>query len=403
MAFELGFAAGASESGQPDEVEFAGQGVENFDQLKGQFLASLNHELRTPLSGVIGMADLLRETSLDSEQQEYVETVRECAHQLLETLNAVLEYSALSSGSVKITQSEFSLPALLAAIVEETRARAGAKGLTVSAEIGPQLPELVEGDARHLRQVLQHLLRNAVKFTGEGGIVVRAKRRDSEAGGCEVEIAVSDSGIGIPPAKMRLIFEAFRQLDNGLARSFSGLGLGLALAHRIAGMLGGSVSVESEPGRGSTFTLCVPLRIVEPHGPAAADKANGGARPWSVLVVEDNRVAQQVVSRMLERAQCKVTLAGSGGEGIEKALAHTFDLILMDMQMPGMDGLAATRAIRQAPHCQRVPIVALTANTTDEDREACFRAGMQGFLSKPVHREDLLASISALVSRDTPE
>lgn len=374
--------------------------VGSLDRLQRQFLASLNHELRTPLTGVIGMSDLLRETSLDPEQREYVESVRECAEQLLETLNSVLDYSALSSGSVKTAEAEFSLTALISCEVDEARRRAEIKRLPVRCEIAPGVPELVKGDARHIRQVLQHLLRNAIKFTVAGEIVVRVALLDGAPGTVPVEIAVHDTGIGIPAPKLRLIFEAFQQLDNGLARGYSGLGLGLALTRQIVDLLGGELSVESEPGRGSTFRIALPLGAAE-HG---WRQAVPGRRPgWRVLMVDDNRISRQVVGRMLERASCDVTFAGSGHEGIELACAHSFDLILMDMQMPGMDGLSATRTIRSAPNCRNVPIVALTANTTNEDREACFDAGMQGFLAKPVHRDELLASIAALIARTRQE
>jgi CheY-like chemotaxis protein len=400
MAFEVGFAPVHTESAPPVEVGTGRRPVDGFDQLKGQFLASLNHELRTPLSGVIGMADLLRETRLEDDQREYVHTIRECAEQLLETLNTVLEYSTLASGGARLSEQEFSLTALLAGAVEDVRPKAEAKGLETVLEIAGPFPELVEADARYLRQIVDHLLRNAVKFTPNGKVGVAARWGDLPDGGPWVEIEVRDTGIGIPPAKQRLIFEEFRQLDQGLSRTYAGLGLGLALTKRIVTMMGGDIEVASEPGLGSSFTVRVPVRIGGgQHHPAhAAAPGEANVRSPRVLVVDDSRVSLQVVSTMLRRAGCTVAVARSGREGIEKAFTDRFDLILMDMQMPDTDGLAATLAIRGGGECADVPILALTANATEQDRQACFSAGMQGFLSKPVHRDELLASISVLIS-----
>ncbi len=364
----------------------------DFDVLKGQFLASLNHELRTPLSGVIGMTDLLAETSLQEDQREYVDTIRECASQLLEALNALLDFSALSAGNTYAENAEFALPALLDSVANDAAVRAGAKGLRFVKHWDPALPESIIGDERYLRQVLQHLLRNAVKFTARGELSVDAEIEHGTSGS-RLRIVVKDSGIGIAEDKLRVIFQAFRQLDSGLARSYSGLGLGLALSDKLVRLMGGEIAVESEVGAGTAFTirlpLIIPMHAVKPHSPET-----GQRRPL-VLVVEDSKIAQRVVEHVLTSIKCDVIFADNGESGIRKAASTSIDLILMDLQMPGMDGFATSRAIRSLPGGHNIPILALTANYSDEHRALCRQIGMQGFLAKPIQREELVAAVQA--------
>jgi CheY-like chemotaxis protein/two-component sensor histidine kinase len=367
--------------------------VSEFDQLKGQFLASLNHELRTPLSGVLGMTDLLAETRLDGDQREYVDTIRECASQLLEVLNALLDFSSLSAGHSQAQHSEFAFRALLESVAADAAVRAGAKGIRVTRLWDPGVPETIVGDERYLRQVLQHLMRNAVKFTSRGEIALTAEVR-SGVSGRDIWIGVKDSGIGIPKDKLRLIFQAFRQLDSGLARSYAGLGLGLALADKLVRLMGGDISVESVVGQGTVFGIRVPLIL-----PAGAVTHHGQtlkpARRPLILVVEDNQIAQRVVEHVLERADYDILFANDGEGGVRLAASTAVDLILMDLQMPGMDGFTASKAIRNIPGCQHVPILALTANYSDEHRAICKQIGMQGFLAKPIQRDELLQTIQA--------
>ncbi len=389
----LGIDIGAATTlDNPGEAALATHGppVEEFDLLKGHFLASLNHELRTPLSGVLGMADLLAETSLDVDQQEYLEAIRDCASQLLEALNTLLDFSALSAGHSRPQDAEFALPQLLLSVAADAERRAAPKRLEVVQDISAALPETVIGDERYLRQILQHLLRNALKFTNHGRITLTGRLERAE-GLNRVVVSVADTGIGIPPEKLRLIFQSFRQLDAGLARSYSGLGLGLALSDKLVRLMGGDIGVTSEVGVGSVFTIRVPLGI-----PAIAMLPQVQATRLHqprILVVEDNRIAQQVAAHVLGRAGCDVTFASSGEEGVQRAAAGPVDLIFMDLQMPGMDGFAAARAIRQLPARRHTPIVALTANNADEHRAQCAQAGMQGFLSKPIQRDEILETL----------
>ena len=374
------------------------EATRDFDILKGQFLAGLNHELRTPLSGVIGMTDLLAETTLQGEQVEYVEAIRECAAQLLEALNALLDYSAISAGHTQAQNVEFALLDLLENLASDASAKAQAKGLRLITDWDSTLPESIIGDERYLRQILHQLLRNAIKFTARGEIRVSA---DVEAGpsGGRLRVQIVDTGIGIPEDKLRLIFQAFRQLDCGLARAYSGLGLGLALSDRLIRVMGGEIAVESTLGRGATFTIRLPLAIPMTAGKPLPITNRDRRRPL-ILVVEDSKISQRVVEHILERAECDVLIADNGESGIRLVATRPIDLVLMDLQMPGMDGFAASTAIRNLPGGHDIPILALTANYSDEHRAICREVGMQGFLSKPINREELMSALQTQLGGD---
>lgn len=361
------------------------------DRLKGTFLASLNHEIRTPLSGILGMADLLLETNLDEEQLEYVNATRLCAESLFEILNATLEYSALEAGRFSLDESEFSLRDLIESTRAQQALKAEAKGLTIQASYDPGLPETMIGDAPRLRQLLSHFLANAIKFTHKGGVELRVLR-DPRASDI-LRIEVEDTGIGIPPDQVERIFESFRQVESGLSRSYPGLGLGLALARKLASLMQGEISVASMPGEGSTFTLRIPIRTAETE----AEPVQTGVRVESgpvVLAVEDNAVGLRILKRALERRQVKVDGAVSGLAALEAASQRRYDLVLMDLQMPGMNGLETTAEMRKLPGYEAVPILALTADFSDELRERCLRQGMQAFLSKPVEAVHLWSVVS---------
>ncbi len=365
------------------------------EQVKSQFLASLNHEIRTPLSGIIGMTDLLLETSLNGEQRDYVSATRACAESLLELLNATLEYSALSSGAPALDDYEFNLLEALQSVVAEHAGSARSKGLQLFLTHDDQLPSTVLGDARRLRQMLSQLVGNAVKFTNCGYIEISSRR---DAGPWAI-VEVRDSGIGIPEDKIDVIFDSFRQAESGLARSHAGLGLGLALAQRIAGLFGGGISVQSQLGAGSTFTVRIPLRLPNSADPLPAPVSAAAGSGITVLCVEDDRIARTVVTHLLRRHSIAVYCAQCGTDAIAAAQTTRFDLILMDLQMPGMDGLETTSRIRQLPGYADVPILALTANYSDGYREMARRHGMQAFLSKPVQGSELLATVRKFLAR----
>jgi two-component system sensor histidine kinase/response regulator len=364
---------------------------DELDRLKGTFLASLNHEIRTPLSGILGMADLLLETNLDAEQLEYVNATRLCAESLFEILNATLEYSALEAGRFSLDESEFSLRDLIESTRAQQALKAEAKGLTILCTYDPGLPETMIGDAPRLRQLLGHFLANAIKFTHAGGVELRVLR-DPRAPEI-LRIEVEDSGIGIPSDQVDRIFDSFRQVDSGLSRSYPGLGLGLALARKLASLMQGEITVASAPGEGSTFTLRIPIRTAETEAEPAQTSARIESGPL-VLAVEDNAVGLRILKRALERKQVKVDGAVSGLAALEAASLRRYDLVLMDLQMPGMNGLETTAEMRKIPGYDAVPILALTADFSDELRERCLKQGMQAFLSKPVEAVHLWSVVS---------
>jgi CheY-like chemotaxis protein len=362
------------------------------DHLKGLFLASLNHEIRTPLSGIMGMADLLLETNLDDEQREYVNATRLCAESLFEILNATLEYSSLEAGQFQLDESEFSLKEMLDSALNQHALRAQAKGLRLFSTFEAGLPETMLGDAPRLRELLGHLISNAIKFTHAGTVELRVTLDRPAAGGNWIVVEVRDTGIGIPADRLDAIFESFRQVDAGLSRTYPGLGLGLALVRKLAELMNGRVEVQSTPEKGSTFTVRLPVRqaagsSLEPVLPVS------GPRP-AILAVEDNPVGLTVLRHALARRNVDVDCATSGAEALEAAGKRRYDLVLMDLQMPEMDGLETTRRMRKLPGYESVPILALTANSSDEIRARCLQAGMQAFLSKPVEAAELWVLVS---------
>jgi CheY-like chemotaxis protein len=362
------------------------------DHLKGLFLASLNHEIRTPLSGIMGMADLLLETNLDEEQREYVNAARLCAESLFEILNATLEYSSLEAGQFHLDDGEFSLKEMLDSALNQHGLRAQSKGLRLFSTLETGLPETMLGDAPRLRELLGHLISNAIKFTHAGSIELRVTLDRQAAEGNWMVIEVRDTGIGIPADRLDAIFESFRQVDSGLSRTYPGLGLGLALVRKLAALMNGRVGVESILGKGSTFTVRLPVRQPAESQHEAALPFNG-FRP-AILAVEDNPVGLTVLRHALARRSVEVDCVTSGAEALAAATKRHYDLVLMDLQMPEMDGLEATQAMRKLPGYDTVPILALTANSSDEIRARCREAGMQAFLSKPIETTELWSLVS---------
>lgn len=365
------------------------------DQIKGIFLASLNHEIRTPLSGIIGMLDLLLETTIDEDQRDYINAARLCTESLSDLLNASLEYAALDAGQVSLEEIEFSVREMLEAAVAQQRSKAEVKQLRLRLTTDPGIPETLIGDASRLRELLGHLISNAVKFTHIGSVDVRVSMRS------ELLVAeVRDTGIGIPQDKIASIFESFQSGESGLTRAYSGLGLGLALAHKLAKIMGGRIKVESQPGVGSTFTLEVALRR-----PAASENQRA-TRPAdagpAVLAVEDDPIGITVLRHVLQRRLKNVDCVASGREALEAVARKHYDLILMDLQMPEIDGLEASARIRRMPGYANVPILALTASCSDQVREQCRAIGMQAFLSKPIDANELWSAVSRYLGREIP-
>ena len=372
------------------------------DRLKLGFLASLNHEIRTPLSGILGMTDLLLETRLDGEQREYVKATRVCAETLFGVLNATLEYSALASGNVRAVSEEFHLSEVVRHTAREFQPRAADKGVSLYCTFDEDVPEVVVGDGFRLRQLLSQLLSNAVKFTSSGEIEVGVRTCWISPENLNLVIKIRDTGIGISPDQESRIFDSFHQLDSGLGREFAGIGLGLALARKLAGLMNGCLSVESDPGKGSTFRFECGVQLPPDETPITPVEMARGGSP-AVLLVEDNQIARTVVTRILLRDQVEVVTAMGGAVAIELASKRTFDLILMDLQMPGMDGFETTARLRQLPGYGTTPILALTANSSDDYRRMCQEAGMQGFIPKPVQSAELRDTVARALRRSLDE
>lgn len=362
-------------------------------KLKVEFLTSLNHEIRTPLTGILGMTDLMAETVLSPEQREYLEITRSCADSLYDILSATLEFAALSAGNARAESSPFQVIRTIDLLAAEYETKARAKGLAFELRLDRTLPELITGDEVRFRRLISQLLSNATKFTSTGQVSLSVRRlQNLDEKGEWLEVVVADTGIGISPEMRERVFESFEQLEGGLSRQYQGLGLGLALVRELSHLLGGQIRVESELGKGSSFIVRLPLIPADEAvgTPATRNLRQGKPR---ILLVEDNKVSQMIVVHMLERNEFEVDCAESGMAALKAASSYRFDLVLMDLQMPGMDGFETTHRLRRLPGYENVPILALTANSSSEYYELCRQHGMQAFLSKPVQSQELIQTV----------
>jgi signal transduction histidine kinase/DNA-binding response OmpR family regulator len=380
------------------ELVAAKEAAEAGARAKSAFLATMSHEIRTPLNGVLGMAALLRQSGLSSEQTEHVETIRSCGDALLSIIDDILSFSKLETGMVEIEQVPFGLARLINSAVRVSLGGAQAKGLDLAFELDPGLPPFVRGDEKRLRQVLLNLLSNAVKFTPGGSVRLRV-RGGGTAGEPRLRFEVTDTGIGIPDSAKDRLFKEFSQADASINRRFGGTGLGLAISKRLIEAMGGVIGVVSAPGAGSSFWFEIPLHVAD--APADAEQAADLQDPNAalrILVVEDMPVNQKVAKGMLRSLGHLVDIAEDGEAALTKVKSRAYDLIFMDMQMPRMDGLKATAAIRALETGQSVPIVAMTANVFESDRDACLAAGMNDFVGKPIHVPDFAAAIARVTA-----
>lgn len=368
-------------------------------QAKSEFLASMSHEIRTPLNAIIGMTDLTLETSLGETQREYLTLVKTSADHLLEVVNDILDFSRIQAGRMELERVSFDLHHLVEDAVKMIQVQAEKKGLQLTVHFDRVLMPRLRGDPVRLRQILINLLANAVKFTRKGGVTLEVEC--STRSGEPTRFRVIDTGIGIPTDKLKTIFDEFSQADSSISRRFGGTGLGLAISRRLIKMMNGELEVRSVVGKGSVFEFWLPLEDAgDLTGPGVFSEPTVENRKLNVLVAEDNAVNQLLIRKLLEKRHHTVTIASDGRQAIDMWAQGQYDLIFMDMSMPEVDGLEAARQIRnqeQIDQRSRTPIIALTANAFIEDREKCFAAGMDGYLSKPIRPELLDSELERLM------
>jgi signal transduction histidine kinase len=373
--------------------------AEAANRAKSLMLANMSHEIRTPMNGVLGFTELLAATSLTAEQRDYVETIRSSGETLLSLINDILDFSRIEAGRLELESVPVDVRGAMEKAVALLAIQAAEKRLGLFFTVDPAAPAAILGDPVRLRQVLVNLLGNAVKFTSQGEVSLTASCRRSEDGRQVIEFVVRDTGPGIPPAHLQRIFDSFSQVDATITRTYGGTGLGLAISKALAEQMGGALWVESELGRGSAFHFVVPAQAVaQPPPPprhfTIQDASAGGLPGLRVILAEDNLVNRLATLGLLERLGYRADSAANGAELLERLSREEYDVVLMDVQMPELDGLEATRRIRRdLPGGRDLRIIALTAAAFPEDRARCFEAGMDDYLSKPINLDDLVGAL----------
>jgi signal transduction histidine kinase/ActR/RegA family two-component response regulator len=413
--------------------------AETANRAKSEFLANMSHEIRTPMNGILGMTELLQVTPLSLDQQECLATIQESGNALLVIINDILDFSKVEAGMLGLEEFDFNLPTQLESVFRILSSRAREKGLELHYQLDPAVPDWIAGDSDRLRQIVMNLIGNAIKFTDRGSVTlsVAMLERSSENATVRLHFAVSDTGIGIPPEKQGVIFDVFSQADNSTTRRFGGTGLGLSISSRLVTLMGGRIWVESEVDRGSTFHFTADFRRVgvragdslntqsgiiqerktrtanpiSTEGAASPERRGSGLhepmllpRPLNLLLVEDNRINQRVAQRMLHMLGHQVLAVENGKLALEVLRQSNFDAVLLDVQMPVMDGFETTASIRsqESTTANHMHIIGMTAHALKGDRERCLAAGMDGYISKPMSSSELMSVLSAVQTPSSP-
>lgn len=383
------------------QLEAALHDAKSANEAKSAFLATMSHEVRTPLTGILGIVSLIKHTQLSKKQRDYIDTIQYSGDTLLALLNDLLDITKIETGKLDLENLTFNTRRFVSSVVDLMKSRAEEKGVVFDFRIAPDVPEHIEADPTRLRQVLLNLVSNAIKFTEQGAVDVYVSIADIQNRNMLLRFEITDTGIGIPHDVQQKLFQEYTQVNASISRRFGGTGLGLSICRKIVELMDGRIGLNSEPGHGSTFWFEIPVTSAKPSNPendaGPSSPAFDKRGDLHILVAEDNGINQRVIAGLLERCGHTVTIAGNGEQALSFLRNPDFpcDLVFMDVQMPVLDGISATRQIRELSGSRNaIPIIALTAGSADSDRTSCLDAGMDDFLMKPLNPNDLYAKIN---------